>query len=712
MARVFLCITFSVMILLEALGQCVNPPTVTLNNTSVNTCGLTAISVTGNTFGGSATAVTITGNGKGSIIPASANTSPFSFTYTPIRQDVGKTVTITVTTNNPNGPPCSTAKATCKISINAYPAAPTVGTITQPTCSVATGSVILNGLPATGSWTLTRIPGGVTTTGTGTTATVSGLGTGTYTFTVTLATCTSAASANVVISSHSSAPAAPVVGTIIQPNCTVSTGSIILNGLPSAGTWTLTRSPGGVITTGTGTTIAISNLTEGTYSYTVTNSSGCMSPSSINIIILPQPSIPASPQIGTITSPTCLLPAGSVALSGLPATGTWIVTQYPGTITSSGSGTTTVITGLSSGVYNFTVGNAAGCVSSMSANVTIPTQPFVPSPPLIGTITQPQGQQQTGSVVINGLPENGNWTLTIDPGTTKVIGSGSTNTIVGLIQGTYSLTVTNSLGCTSVPSASFEITLVTDTNVIVINNPLPVCSPSKVDITSQNITSGSSSGLIFTYWNDAACTIPFLTPTAASAGIYYIKGTAANGISAIKPVTVTVYNIPLSKAGTDQVLAYKFETTLDAQIVQNYETGLWSLISGTGELSDITNPKTPVAGLSKGTNVFLWTVTNGVCPAASDTINILVHGLAYQTLITPNMDGKNDYFILRGPDTQGKLGLIIFDRRGALVYKNGNYDNTWNGIDYNGRMLPEDTYFYILRTDNGSTEKGYVVIKR
>ena len=36
------------------------------------------------------------------------------------------------------------------------PPAPIVGTITQPTCTMATGSVDLSGLPASGTWTLTR----------------------------------------------------------------------------------------------------------------------------------------------------------------------------------------------------------------------------------------------------------------------------------------------------------------------------------------------------------------------------------------------------------------------------------------------------------------------------------------------------------------------------------------------------------------------------
>src|SRR5659263_319074 len=45
----------------------------------------------------------------------------------------------------------------------------------------------------------------------------------------------------------------PKVGGITQPTCDLPAGSVILGGLPSSGTWTLTRMPGAVITTGTGT---------------------------------------------------------------------------------------------------------------------------------------------------------------------------------------------------------------------------------------------------------------------------------------------------------------------------------------------------------------------------------------------------------------------------------------------------------------------------
>jgi gliding motility-associated-like protein len=167
----------------------------------------------------------------------------------------------------------------------------------------------------------------------------------------------------------------------------------------------------------------------------------------------------------------------------------------------------------------------------------------------------------------------------------------------------------------------------------------------------------------------------------------------------------------VANAGPDQILS-RFETTMDAALADNYETGVWSVISGTGEFSDPANRKTTVTGLTKDNNIFLWTVTNEVCPESSDTVIIIVNNLAIPTLITPNMDGKNDFLIIKGSDETGRIELEIFDRRGIQVYKNANYDNSWNGINYKGNPLPEDTYFYILKTNSKKAASGYIVVRR
>jgi len=62
---------------------------------------------------------------------------------------------------------CSSASSD-NVVIIAYPGTPSIpiiGSVTQPTCKVATRSVRLDGLPSKGIWTITRMPGGIVTKG-------------------------------------------------------------------------------------------------------------------------------------------------------------------------------------------------------------------------------------------------------------------------------------------------------------------------------------------------------------------------------------------------------------------------------------------------------------------------------------------------------------------------------------------------------------------
>ncbi len=64
---------------------------------------------------------------------------------------------------------------------------------------------------------------------------------------------------------------------------------------------------------------------------------------------------------------------------------------------------------------------------------------------------------------------------------------------------------------------------------------------SNVDLTAAAVTAGSTAGLTYTYFTDAAGTIVLATPNAvATSGTYYIKGTTAAGCSDIQPVVVTI----------------------------------------------------------------------------------------------------------------------------------------------------------------------------
>jgi len=691
---------------------CVNPPLLNLSATSGSTCGVIAVTVTGNTFGGSATGITITENGGGTVTPASSTTSPFSFTYTPVAGDAGKVVVITVTTNNPVGGLCVAASANYSLTVNAIPVAPVPGTVTHPSCSLPTGSVVLNSLPASGDWTVTRNPGGQATTGSGTSTTISGLAPGTYTFTVTnVLGCISAASANVVINTQPDTPSAPVVGDITQPTCALSTGSVVLSGLPATGNWSLTRIPGNVIISGSGDTRTVSSIPPGTYTYTVTNAAGCVSSPSAEVVVNPQPVTPNAPILGTITHPTCDLSTGTIVLENMPETGEWVLVRYPGGTSLTGTGSSTTISSLPEGVYNFTVRNADGCTSPVSANAIINAQPPTPSAPVVGTITHPTFLVATGSVVLSGLPSTGTWTLIRYPDGFTSQGTGTTRTVSGLEPGTYNFAVTNSAGCTSANTGDVVINARPGAPVVVINNPPAICENETTDLTLPAVTAGSDANLTFTYWTDQSATQTYATPQTATAGTYYIMGTSTAGYYTIKPVVVTADEIPVADAGDDQTLEYLFGTTLSARIPE-IGTGMWALVSGTGDLFNATAYSTQVSGLSVGENVFSWTVTNGACDPVTDLIVVMVNNLIVPTLITPNQDGRNDFFVLRGRETLGRTELIIIDRRGLKVYENNDYQDDWNGLDYNSNPLPDDTYFWIIRAENGVTRSGYIVVRQ
>ena len=345
--------------------------------------------------------------------------------------------------------------------------------------------------------------------------------------------------------------------------------------------------------------------------------------------------------------------------------------------------------------------------------------------------------------------------------------------------GTWYIKGTSSDAC----SVTEPVTVVVNPSPkLVINNPPSVCSPLTADITMPAVTSGSTLELTYSYWYNSDATNAFNTPAAAPAGVYYIKGTALSGCFDTEPVTVTVNPLPqlsftsssepmcmnegrtltanpaggtfsveegagsistniLSATGSgtvkivytytdictniavqiievdeppvpipgpDQVLEYAFETEMAAEL-SGSQTGEWLLISGEGQISDISSPVTKITGLKIGENVFKWEVRSGNCEASAE-MKITVNDLFIPSVITPNGDGKNDYFKINATDVN--TGLIVFNRWGNVEYTNSNYQNDWDGKNNNGNDMPNDTYYYVIKFENGLIKKGTVLITR
>jgi hypothetical protein len=143
---------------------------------------------------------------------------------------------------------------------------------------------------------------------------------------------------------------------LTHPTCGVN-GSIVLNFTGVAdGTYTITYGSGSFSGVSVASGTATISAPAGTYNNLQITTGGCTSASGINVT-LTGPVTPSAPVIGTITQPTCSVATGTVALSGLPASGAWTLTATGGA-TLTGSGTTAAFTGLSQGTYTFTVTGA------------------------------------------------------------------------------------------------------------------------------------------------------------------------------------------------------------------------------------------------------------------------------------------------------------------------------------------------------------------
>jgi gliding motility-associated-like protein len=203
-----------------------------------------------------------------------------------------------------------------------------------------------------------------------------------------------------------------------------------------------------------------------------------------------------------------------------------------------------------------------------------------------------------------------------------------------------------------------------------------------------------------------------VTVTVDAYGVYEFQWMEATAdCSGRDNVMVSFHEQPVADAGPDQVLDHVFSTFLEANIPA-YGTGNWELVKGTGQIQAKDDPGSRVTDLSLGENEFKWTITSPVCEDVSDDVLITVMDIQPPTVITPNNDGFNDHLVFSGISELDDSEIIIYSRWGNELYRNEDYRNDWDGRDQNGRELPLDTYYYILKLSSGRLIKGFVEIRR
>lgn len=323
------------------------------------------------------------------------------------------TYDVTLIATNGNG--SDTLLQTNMITINNNPAV-SMSTNTDPLCDGGTDGILTAaGSGGDGSYSYDWSNGA-------TGATQSNLSAGTYTVTVTDGNgCTGTVSASL-----SNPTAITYTSSSTDASCGAADGTASVSATGGTGSLSYSWSSGGTAATDTA-------LSAGVYTVTITDQNGCTEVTSVSVSNFGAPTVS-----GSVTDPDCYgdltgtvtsnVSGGSAPFSYLWSTGD----------------TSTTIAGLPAGSYSLTVTDSTGCIA---------THVYV--------INQPDSLALTGSTTSSTIGFNdGSATVTPAGGTQPYSynwsnGSGS-QTITGLAGGNYTVTVTDSNGC------SETLTLVVD----------------------------------------------------------------------------------------------------------------------------------------------------------------------------------------------------------------------------------------------------------
>ena len=84
-------------------------------------------------------------------------------------------------------------------------------------------------------------------------------------------------------------------------------------------------------------------------------------------------------------------------------------------------------------------------------------------------------------------------------------------------------------------------------------------------------------------------------------------------------------------------------------------------------------------------------------------------------LVTPDGDGKNDFWYIGGIESFPDNEVLIFNRWGTKVKEFSGYNNSnkrWNGTNYIEKLLPDGVYYYIIKVNAlQETFTGWVYIR-
>jgi gliding motility-associated-like protein len=307
------------------------------------------------------------------------------------------------------------------------------------------------------------------------------------------------------------------------------------------------------------------------------------------------------------------------------------------------------------------------------------------------------------STVNSGVIANNNWSFSDNTNSTLF------NPIKQFLTfGTYTvnLETTSSNGCKSNLTKTVSVYEGAVANFSFVNKCLNIGLPFSNSTQLGNGTFNS-------FWNfgdSTSATVNSPTHSYQFAGTkkVWLKVITNNGCVDSISKFVQVYSIPIVNAGKDTTISRGYGVPLKATGAASYAWSPGIGLSNPTISNPIANPEQTTTYIVEGTSA------NGC--SNSDTVVVTINDnflVVPYNIVTPNGNAKNDVWYVKNIESYPNNKVLIMDEWGVVIYEKTSYNNTWDGRNKRGEILPDGTYFYILTfTENPKVYKGFITLLR
>ena len=435
-------------------------------------------------------------------------------------------------------------------------------------------------------------------------------------------------------------------------------------------------------TLGSGSTKTVTPISTTTYSVTGTTPFGCSSSTSITIIVNALP-------ITNITTSSDTICSGQSTI--LTASGA----DFYSWSHSLGTGLSQTVSPTSTTIYTVTGSFANGCSSTATIQITVNPIPNI----VINASNNPIcfGDSTTLNVIGDAMQYS--WSHSL--------GSGTTITVSPINNTTYTVTGTNSYGCTN--SATIYITV--NPNADATINPVGnLCDNQSLIILTAATSGGIWSGEGITNPNTGA-----FSPATVGTGTYTVTYMISGQCGDTDTITITVYPSPIATAyATDETCINAFDGTAWVEVTGGTPqySYLWSPSSSTSD--SITNLvpgeyHVTVTDINNCSDIDTVIVKPG-------TEDCYISHIYIPNIFAPNGRGnpENEYLRVYGKGIE-TIDFTIFDRWGNKVFHTTDINVGWDGT-YKGEPALVGDYTYVIKVSyhngNNETLRGHIYLVR